>query len=387
VTKFKRALWNELHNLSPTEKEMIARFEQAPQGPAFPAVSELLRKRGYLAESIVVLEEGLRAFPHFHSARAALAKDLFQKGLVADALENVTQVLKNTPDNLMAQRLRLRIGLVQSERKACEDQLESLRRLSPDDDFTRTVRARMSCDDFVGARALVMADLQRQGIVVAQSDKTNTVAPQQEGHNVGLSGTELTTAHTHDLLSAFRQQESWHLPERPLVENASEKNSVPPRDFAHFDMESALQVAGVRDEKLPEALSSEGTLAHVRGDVERYVKLRAFRMMSRRQALGKEDETLSGAPFGREMSAPLDKTTLLELYESQGHFQKALEVCEELFKEHPDSPTWQARCERLRMQARETLLQGNSSGSVQLKTREEKIQKLEKLLWKWDSLA
>ncbi len=392
MAAFDKALWKELHALTGQEKDLIKRFESDPTGPAFVSVADILRKRAYLDEAIVVLEEGLRKFPQFHSARAALARDYFHKGLMHEALRELDSVLARSPDNLMAQRLRVRLALVFDEPSEAQSRLGLLRQLSPDDEFTRGVRDAMAREGWFDARERYLAELERQGVrgfwnastatrpVPSLSSSatsnatygTNPTNPTNATNPTGPRSEGTTSSHPSSA-------DTWRLPVAGGGASFTESDAMAARagtadPFSEFD-------AG----RLPEAFSSGGSLANVRGDADRYMLLRGFKMVG--GSPGAVAETLRGAEGGEATSA-LESTTLAGIYESQGLPLKALAIYEKILKDRPNDEELFARAESARRASRSQL--AGRAGAARLEagdaTREEKIRKLERLLMRLETL-
>lgn len=406
MPKFTRALWNELHALTPQESEIIKRFEANSTGPAFVAVADLLRKRGYLDEAIVVLEEGLRKFPQYHSARAALARDYFHKGLLRDSAAALATVLARGPDNLMAQRLRLRLALLFDERDVALETLKILKQLSPDDEFTRLTRGRLATDDWASARNAVVGELERQGVkvdpsalatplpgprVMSPSDAMGSGGGSGNGAGAGvgfggITGRNGMTAGRERVAQAASHVEA--LP--PLPPDFSSGTPVRavdglrPRGDDPLRLETRTPFPGLDDTRLPEALSSVGSLASVRGDADRYMLLRGFRMVSPGSGRNEHGTRQEG-----ESAPALESTTLAGIYEGQGLHLKALEIYERLLAENPDDADLDRRARRVREAARGQLASARAgathprAGSPE---KEEKLRTLERLLTRLEAL-
>lgn len=98
--------------LSRTEREVVRRFEGDPHGRTFLPVADILRSHRLVDESLELLTQGVERHSGFTVARVVLARELLQKGMVADAW----RVLEDSPvplrENLLAQKLRFRLSIL-----------------------------------------------------------------------------------------------------------------------------------------------------------------------------------------------------------------------------------------------------------------------------------
>lgn len=423
MAKFSRALWNELHNLSAQEIETIKRFEADSKGPVFSGVAELLRKRGYIDESIVILDEGLRSFPQYHSARAALARDYYFKGMMPEALQHIEVVIQRTPENLMAQRLRLKLALIFNQRQEAAARLEILKEISADDEFTRIARDLIAQNEWQLIRRYVLTELKKLGI---RSDWANEDESQSIGHEpqnstafnsapqfmppapplprmqmrsgveilnedlasqrIGLS--EVFSAPDRDTATAqitpsevsnFESNLSpaWQVPSEDSL-SLTPKSAAPERALGNYqttqpsysnapagprapvvskqsyeahqpEREDLIDASFLDDLHLPDAFSPGATLSAVRGDPDRYLLLRGFKMMASAGLYAHDtDETPTRG---------LESTTLAEIYVTQGMFMKALEIYERLSATAPLNEQLTGRLAWVRDQAKAQLAQ------------------------------
>ncbi|HET7291171.1 MAG TPA: tetratricopeptide repeat protein [Vicinamibacteria bacterium] len=85
--------------------ELRKRLEKEPGSRLFAQLAEELRKGGELAEAVRVCRDGLQKQPTYHSARMTLARALLDSGDRAAARPEFEAVLKAAPDNILASRL------------------------------------------------------------------------------------------------------------------------------------------------------------------------------------------------------------------------------------------------------------------------------------------
>jgi len=99
-------------SLSRAEQAAVKRFQQDPEGRTFLPVADILRSHDKIDESLEMLVQGVERHPTFAVARVVLARELFAKGMVAQALLTLEDSPVSLADNLLAQKLRFRCALL-----------------------------------------------------------------------------------------------------------------------------------------------------------------------------------------------------------------------------------------------------------------------------------
>lgn len=90
---------------SPLIYEYLRRFQEDPKSRVFAPLAEAYRKAGLVDEAIEIAREGLREHPRFIGGRVALARALFDKKDFGAVIDELSPVVQDVPDNLVAQRL------------------------------------------------------------------------------------------------------------------------------------------------------------------------------------------------------------------------------------------------------------------------------------------
>ena len=85
--------------------ELRRKLEKDPGSRLFGQFAEELRKEGKHDEAIAVCRKGLEKNPNFPSARLTLARALLDSGRPREARPELEQIVKASPDNIMASRL------------------------------------------------------------------------------------------------------------------------------------------------------------------------------------------------------------------------------------------------------------------------------------------
>ena len=107
--------WASLLRHLPLRKEsqlLVQRFLQDPQGLLFVQIADIFRDHQYDEECIDILSWGVERHPHFTSARVKLAGELFRKGLIQAAWEQLRSSPTPLSQNSSAQKLQFKCAVL-----------------------------------------------------------------------------------------------------------------------------------------------------------------------------------------------------------------------------------------------------------------------------------
>jgi tetratricopeptide (TPR) repeat protein len=90
--------------LSPEIVKLSEKLSKDPKSRLFVPLAEEYLKSGMTHEAMIVLTDGLKIHPNFHTARAMLGKVYIENGQIAEARAEFEQVIKADPENLLAHR-------------------------------------------------------------------------------------------------------------------------------------------------------------------------------------------------------------------------------------------------------------------------------------------
>jgi tetratricopeptide (TPR) repeat protein len=120
---------------NPRITDLRKKLEKDPGSRLFAQLAEELRKEGKHDEAITVARSGLEKIPNYPSARLTLARALLDSGQIRDARPELEQVVKASPDNILAGRLLGEALESLGETIAAIKQYERALALSPGDKF------------------------------------------------------------------------------------------------------------------------------------------------------------------------------------------------------------------------------------------------------------
>jgi tetratricopeptide (TPR) repeat protein len=108
---------------SPEIAKLLEKLQKDPSSKLFVPLAEEYVKSGLLDEAMSVLKEGLQIHPTYLTARVSLGKVYLQKGLISDAKGEFEGVIKLNPDNLLAHRKLAKIykdeGHLEASKASC----------------------------------------------------------------------------------------------------------------------------------------------------------------------------------------------------------------------------------------------------------------------------
>ncbi|MBI4925729.1 MAG: hypothetical protein HY843_07375 [Bdellovibrio sp.] len=83
----------------------LKKYQQDPTSRVFAPLAEAYRKMGFVDDAIEIAREGLLINPSFISGKVALARAYCDKKLFSEVIQTLVPVIRDIPDNLIAQRL------------------------------------------------------------------------------------------------------------------------------------------------------------------------------------------------------------------------------------------------------------------------------------------
>ena len=122
--------------VSPMIYDYLRKFQDDPSSRIFAPLAEAYRKSGLADEAIKIAREGLAVHPGFVGGRVALARALFDKKLYLEVITELSPVVQEVPDNLVAQRVLAESCLMMGRLSEALGAYKMLLYFTPDDTET-----------------------------------------------------------------------------------------------------------------------------------------------------------------------------------------------------------------------------------------------------------
>jgi tetratricopeptide (TPR) repeat protein len=349
--------------------ELTKRLEKEPGSRLFAQLAEELRKEGELAQAIRICREGLLRHPAYPSARMTLGRALLDTGAWAEARAEFESVLKAAPDNILASRFLAECHEGLGDLDRAEEQYQATLRYAPG-------------DKQIAARLDAIREARQSAALVAPTVMMRPSVPASISAAEPLPSTILMPPPARPSSSApAPPPPAPEPPPIPLVEADEEFELERPYDSMARTI-STPPSPTVTEQTLPRmrapeipsappevtsrftALDDEAASAPVeeaRPGLDTLFRFSAFEEPAPVVAEPEREPEVTPEPPAVEVAAPpleitpepepvslapapaptpdpeLVSPTLAELYFSQGHVDKAIEVYRQLLRGGPDN--------------------------------------------------
>ncbi len=287
---------------SPALERLQGAYQAAPESRIFAPLADAYRCAGRIEEAVHVLEQGTSRHPHYVSALVLLALCQLDLGHTADAEASLGRVLTLDPENLVAIK----------RRAACALQAERAEEAAAGVDLALGI-------DPYDAEALQLRDAVRALRLAARPAAEPAAENEPEAGRAPRLPPQAPASQTSTPFTA------------PALPEPEWSPSLP-----EFDS--------------PPSTSDAAPFTVRRDESEWQVQRDADRIIIRPRGDSAAPMAAPGAPAGSSAgrSDELSTLTLARIYESQGYFDKALAIYDELVRKHPGNAEIEARQRGLR---------------------------------------
>ena len=136
----------------------LKKYQNDPGSRVFAPLAEAYRKAGLIDEAIEISREGLRIHPNFVGGRVALARALFEKEQYSEVISELSQVIQDVPDNLVAQRLLGESCLMLGRVAEALDAYKMLLFFAPQDGDTAKMVQELEAQAYEGGSLVLRTD-------------------------------------------------------------------------------------------------------------------------------------------------------------------------------------------------------------------------------------
>lgn len=282
--------------LSRSESDVMRRFEAEPEGRAFLPVADILRAHRLFDEALELLTQGVTRHPNFAVARVVLVRELYQKGMIDVAWQTLEESPVSLRSNVLAQKLRLKIALLLEMADVAQATVQSLKLGQMLDAETRRLSEWLEGKGLGAAREKLLAEFRERGVEPSLDLGTSRPPSMPSGSDRRGGGGSPSDEEFQGGAGLARGP----LPSGPLSHG-------PRPGPLLINIEPVLRdpsTAGFHVSPLHEIFRPDQSAA-----------------------------PSSGAEAGIEM----DSTTMADIYASQGHYAKALEVYRRILRRSPQN--------------------------------------------------
>jgi len=370
--------------------KLTERISKDPKSKLFVPLAEEYKKTGDIEMAVYVLTEGLKNNPGYITARSFLGRLLLEKGDLAGSQQELEEVVKAIPDNLLAQRKLGDLYILQNKPSEALKHYKSALSLNSRDEEIASLISDLEAGRDVSSRvhhpqpqpspempapqeakqqpqaAPLSAPVAAPVVRAPQPEKTkatkisevapvpapqaiveteepeevlfveplNNEPPVKEPHADGLDFlTEQSPAHTPEPLKEEPQETLFASTDQGPIDQPKGDQTFPEPDVLHETMAETLQPVASEEPISAEILEPEIVEAEL-----------------------VEEEPVAMPPVEVSEEAS-DKTddfrtdTLAELYIAQGFFEKAIDIYEQMLADNPNSKGLQDKLERVKAMA------------------------------------
>lgn len=369
--------------------KLTERIAKDPKSKLFVPLAEEYKKTGDLEMAIYVLTEGLKNNPGYITARSFLGRILLEKGDLAGSRQELEEVVKAIPDNLMAQRKLGDLYILQDKPSEALKHYKSVLALNPRDEGIVSMISDLEAGRDVRSRihqplpqpspekaAPSEAKQQPQKAPAQQAQATPVNAP--AAHAPRAEKTEAIKTPEVAPAPAPRTVMETEEPEEVLVvepldrERPEQEPSAPGLDFLlEQPYEKTHEPSGEGPEEALFASTDqvridlpEGDQALAEPDTFKETVSEATQSIAGEEPVSVEileTEIIEEAPAAPPVSVPEEAPkeapeksddfrtdTLAELYIAQGFYEKAVDIYEQMLADNPDSRGLKDKLDRVK---------------------------------------
>ncbi|MFQ5456267.1 MAG: tetratricopeptide repeat protein [Nitrospirota bacterium] len=289
--------------ITPDIAKLTERLAENPKSKLFLPLGEEYMKCNLLDEAITVLEDGLKVYPSYLSARVLLGKVYLKKGMVESAKSLFQDVIEKNYDNILAHKQLINIFRNEGNREKALLSCRAVLSINPDDMEIKSI--------------LEELDMEIDGLTAeedgSEQDESITTDEEKTEEEEASKVFEID----EDDLSTSNDNYSIEIKE-------SEDNITESEDK---DTDTDLSL----DEEIPvPPLESSIDSEPLPDRIERNLDLTE-------EETGDTDTVIEISDNEEETGDEIVTDTLGELYIKQGYYEKGIEIYKKILESEPDN--------------------------------------------------
>ncbi|NRA43591.1 MAG: hypothetical protein HRU09_01410 [Oligoflexales bacterium] len=146
------------------DRKMIKRFLGKTFNQSFLPMVELLKKYDLQDEAFELLNYGVKQYPRYTAANILLAKELYEKGLVQDAWEQIKRVKAPLHDNILAQKIMFKVSILNEHESTAKSILQHMTHRRLLDNELELLGKELKLGGIQSAKSSLVNQFRKQGI-------------------------------------------------------------------------------------------------------------------------------------------------------------------------------------------------------------------------------
>jgi tetratricopeptide (TPR) repeat protein len=367
--------------------KLTERIAKDPKSKLFVPLAEEYKKSGDIEMAIQVLTDGLRSNPGYVTARSFLGRLLLDKGDLTGAQNELEEVIKAIPDNLLAQRKLGDLYVLQGRGSDALQRYKAAYTLNPADKELPSLLADLEAGRDISARipspksavppsvrqpspaAALQTQAKSAPAITAKPAASPPAPPTAALRNVppvapASPKKEVAPVAAAETVAAVEIQPAPTAPPAPVTRDEAEVIE----DIVEIELlEHPAPAAPANEIKVPDLDNAAKEQPDPDATVAETSEMPAFDLSEIPTMTSTDAEDLTALAWGTETFAVLETNipaetvaagdesgddlntnTLAELYISQGFYDKAIEIYEGMLGERPENKALQQKIETLR---------------------------------------
>ena len=153
-------------SLADEELESLNRFKSDPKSKSFLPVADILCRYQLKTEAIELLLLGVEQHPQFGLSRVALAREMYEQGMLTNAWHQISHSSVQFQSNFQASLLYLRLALVHDEQILAENAFQAMDKSISSHVKIKSVMDQLLISGIASVKEVLLSDFKKRNIKV-----------------------------------------------------------------------------------------------------------------------------------------------------------------------------------------------------------------------------